>query len=113
MPAGGAGKSALSRGASQTQRALAQALAALGLNPLAIPQAFVVVLPTMKSSAFPYALGPHMLTVEDLTPAVLARKLEALLPRLDLATCAQIAPALESIAAALTRHGDDEIPDDA
>ncbi len=94
----------------QAQRALAQALAALGLNPIAVPQAAMLALPAMRRDAFPFAPGPHMLTAEDLAPAALARKLDALLPRLDPATCAALAPALETVATALTRPGDAPVP---
>jgi hypothetical protein len=90
----------------QAQRALAEAFAALGLNPIAIPQAFMLALPAMRRDALPFASAPHMLTAEDLAPAALARKLDALLPRLDPATRAALAPAFENIAAALTRPAD-------
>ncbi len=83
---------------------------ALGLNPIAIPQAAMLALPAMRRDAFPFAPGPHMLTAEDLAPAELARKLDALLPRLDPATCAALAPALETVATALTRPGDAPVP---
>ena len=49
-----------------------------------------------------------MLTVEDLGPAALARKLDTLLPRLDRATLDKLAPTFETILTVLTRPGDDE-----
>jgi hypothetical protein len=51
-----------------------------------------------------------MLTVEDLAPAALARKLEGLLSRLDAPTRAALAPAFENIVAALIRAGDQDGP---
>ena len=91
----------------QAQRALAQALAALKLNPLLIPQASMLAMPAMRADTLPFPRGPHMLTAEDLAPARLARKLEALLPRLDPAAGAALAPALESLTKALTLPADE------
>jgi hypothetical protein len=66
----------------------------------------MLAMPGMRRDAFPFPTGPHMLTAEDLAPGALVRKLDALLPRLDPATCAALAPALDSIAAALIRPAD-------
>jgi hypothetical protein len=92
----------------QAQRGLAQALAALKLNPVAIPQAAMLALPVTPPDAFPFPPAPHMLTAEDLAPALLAQKVGALLPPLDPATSVQLAPALDRIAAALTCPADEE-----
>lgn len=94
----------------QAQRAVAQALAALGLNPIAIPQAFMLAMPDTSASELPFPPAPHMLTAEDLAPALLADKITGLLPPLDIAASAQLVPVLDSIAAALIRPADEEPP---
>ncbi len=86
----------------QAQRAVGQIITALKINPLLIPQAAMVALPGTYAAALPFPPTPHLLTKEDLTPADLARKLEALLPRLDPAAAQALAPALERITQALT-----------
>ena len=86
----------------QARRAVGQIIAALKINPLLVPQAAIVALPGTKADALPFPPSPHLLTKEDLTPANLARKLEALLPQLDPAAAEALAPALERITEALT-----------
>ena len=87
----------------QAGRALTHALAALGLNPLAIPVAAMFALPAVKRATLPFPPAPHMLTAEDLPPLRLATKFTTLLPPLDAAASAQLASRLDTIAAALAR----------
>jgi hypothetical protein len=94
----------------QAGRAVAHALAALRINPVAVPQAFVAVLPATHRDALPFAPPPHLLTSEDLRPASLAAKITALLPPLDPAASAQLAAAMDRIAAALARPSDEGSP---
>jgi hypothetical protein len=56
-----------------------------------VPQAVMIALPSTNADSLPFPPG-HLLTKEDLTPVDLARKLEALLPRLDRAAAEAIAP---------------------
>jgi hypothetical protein len=76
----------------QARRALQQTYAALGLNTVAIPCVPLLAVPATSRDAFPFPVPPHMLTVEDLAPAILARKLERLLPRLDPGVRVALAP---------------------
>ena len=91
---------------AQAARALAQALAALDLNPIAVPQAFMLALPATSRADLPFPAGPHMLMAEDLAPARLASKLNTLLPRLDPLASATIGPILDRMTAALIRGTD-------
>jgi hypothetical protein len=86
----------------QSHRALAETIAALHLNPLRIPQAVMLAMPHTRADRLPFPAPPHMLTAEELVPARLARKIEALLPRLDATGSSALAPALASLAKALT-----------
>jgi hypothetical protein len=91
----------------QAQRAIGQIITALKINPLLVPHAAMVALPGTFADALPFPPAPHLLTAEDLTPADLARKLEALLPRLDPAASEALAPALDRITQALTPPPDE------
>jgi Nuclease-related domain len=90
----------------QSHRALAEILVAFRLNLLADPHASIVAMPATSAGAIPFPSVAHMLTSEELEPRRLARKLEALLPRLDPAAAAALEPALDAIAGALARPAD-------
>jgi hypothetical protein len=86
----------------QSRRALAETIGAAELNPFNIPQAVMLAMPHTRADMLPFPATPHMLTAEEIVSSRLARKLERLLPRLDPAGRAALAPALESLASALT-----------
>ncbi len=90
----------------QSRRALAQILAALDLNPLAVPHASIVAMPGTFAATLPFPSAPHLLTSEELEPRHLADKLEALLPPLDAGARAALSPALGAIADAVTPPDD-------
>jgi hypothetical protein len=90
----------------QSHRALTQIFAALGINPLSVPQARMAAMPGTRAGELPFPSGPHLLTAEELEPRQLARKLEALLPRLDPVAGAALGPTLDTLAEALTRTSD-------